>query len=173
MPILTILYLFASAFKQGPIRGWVGQRNFWTPLIFVAVGFLVTLWRHWAASIIFWSNSLLSYVDLLEIFRKFAELTPMVVLMDFNGQIFLGLMTSVKDKYKWWVRRRLTLLSFRISFHTPACCAVLVIGVVYGSLFTISFCQSTRSRTSLPFLMHAFGGYAFGSKLMYVLIKWR
>ena len=47
---------------------------------------------------------------------------------------FLGLLTSVKDKYKWLVLLFSTIV--RVSFHTyQGMLWALVIGVVFGLLF--------------------------------------
>ena len=108
MLVLTILYLLFRSFdfKQLPIRmSW--SVLLWTPLIFVAVGFFGDIVTTLSGEYNYFDPTLWSYVDLLEIFRKFAELTPMAILYGLlNGFyeefFFLGLMTSVKDKYKWW-----------------------------------------------------------------------
>ena len=176
MLVLTILYLLFRRFdfKQLPIRmSW--SVLLWTPLIFVVVGFFGDIVTTLSGEYNYFDPTLWSYVDILEIFRKFAELTPMAILYGLlNGFyeefFFLGLMTSVKDKYKWWALAYSTII--RISFHTyQGMLWALVIGVVYGLFYY--FLYKYKVKNLLPFfLMHALADM-FGSSLMYVLIKWR
>ena len=81
MLFLTILYLLLRRFdfKQLPIRlTW--SVLLWTPLIFVAVGFFGDIVTTLSGEYNYFDPTLWSYVDILEIFRKFAELTPMAIL---------------------------------------------------------------------------------------------
>ena len=176
MLVLTILYLLLRRFdfKQLPIRlTW--SILLWTPLIFIAVGFFGDIVMTLSGEYNYFDPTLWSYVDLLEIFRKFADLTPMTILYGLlNGFyeefFFLGLMTSVKDKYKWWALAYSTII--RISFNTyQGMLWALVIGVVYGLLYY--FLYKYKVKNLLPFfLMHALADM-FGSSLIYVLINWR
>ena len=82
MLFLTILYLLLRRFdfKQLPIRlSW--SVLLWTPLIFVAVGFFGDIVTTLSGEYNYFDPTLWSYVDVLEIFRKFAELTPMAILL--------------------------------------------------------------------------------------------
>ena len=81
MLVLTILYLLLRRFdfKQLPIRlSW--SVLLWTPLIFVVVGFFGDIVTTLSGEYNYFDPTLWSYVDILEIFRKFAELTPMAIL---------------------------------------------------------------------------------------------
>ena len=81
MLVLTILYLLLRRFdfKQLPIRlSW--SVLLWTPLIFVVVGFFGDIVTTLSGEYNYFDSTLWSYIDLLEIFRKFAELTPMAIL---------------------------------------------------------------------------------------------
>mgnify|MGYP002873306194 FL=1 len=172
MLILTILYLLLRRFdfKQLPIRlSW--SVLLWTPLIFAAVGFFGDIVTTLSGEYNYFDPTLWSYVDVLEIFRKFADLTPMAILYGLlNGFyeefFFLGLMTSVKDRYKWWALAYSTII--RISFHTyQGMLWALVIGVVYGLFYY--FLYKYKVKNLLPFFL----ADMFGSSLMYVLINWR
>ena len=84
----------------------------------------------------YFDPQLWKYIDLTEIFRKFIDLTPMAIFYALlNGFyeefFFLGLLTSVKDKYKWWVLLYSTII--RVSFHTyQGMLWALTIGVGFG-----------------------------------------
>ena len=82
---------------------------------------------------------------------------------------FLGLLTSVKDKYKWWVLLFSTLV--RVSFHTyQGMLWALVIGVAFGLLYY--FLYEYKVKNLLPFfLVHALADM-FGSSLIYLLVNW-
>ena len=175
MLVLTILYLLLRHFdfKQLPIRlSW--SVLLWVPLIFVAVGFFGDIVTRLSGEYDYFNPDLLPYIDFMEIFYKFAALSPMAILYGLlNGFyeefFFLGLMTSVKDKYKWWALLYSTII--RISFHTyQGMLWALVIGVVYGLFYY--FLYKYKVKNLLPFfLMHALADM-FGSSLMYLLIKW-
>ena len=163
MLFLTILYLLLRRFdfKQLPIRmSW--SVLLWTPLIFVVVGFFGDIVTTLSGEYNYFDPTLWSYVDLLEIFRKFAELTPMAILYGLlNGFyeefFFLGLMTSVKDKYKWWALAYSTII--RISFHTYH-----AVGLGYRSSVRslLLFPLQVQGQEPLAFLSHArLGGYVW------------
>ena len=110
----------------------------------------------------------------MEIIRKFLALSPMAIayalLNGFYEEFFfLGLLTSVREKHKWWVLLYSTII--RISFHTyQGLVWALVIGVVYGLFYY--FLYKYKFKNLLPFfLMHALADM-FGSSLMYLLIAW-
>ena len=176
MLALTIAYLILRRFdfKQLPIRlSW--SVLFWVPFIFAVMGILADTVTTLSGEYNYFDPQLWKYIDLTEIFRKFIDLTPMAILYGLlNGFyeefFFLGLMTSVKDKYKWWALAYSTII--RISFHTyQGMLWALVIGVVYGLFYY--FLYKYKVKNLLPFfLMHALADM-FGSSLMYVLIKWR
>ena len=114
------------------------------------------------------------YIDLMEIVRKFAALSPMAILYSLlNGFyeefFFLGLLTSVKDEHKWYALAFSTLV--RVSFHTyQGLLWSLVIGVVYGLFYYFMYKKVIKNL--LPFfLMHAMTDM-FGSSLIYLLINW-
>lgn len=107
MLALTIAYLILRRFdfKQLPIRlSW--SVLFWVPFIFAVMGILADTVTTLSGEYNYFNPQLWKYIDLLEIFRKFTDLTPMLILYALlNGFyeefFFLGLLTSVKDKYKW------------------------------------------------------------------------
>ncbi|MBZ2037973.1 CPBP family intramembrane metalloprotease [Streptococcus sanguinis] len=176
MLALTIAYLLLRHFdfKQLPVRlTW--SVLFWVPFIFALVGIFGDIVTSLSGEYNYFDPALWSYIDPLEIFRKLADLTPMAILYGLlNGFyeefFFLGLMTSINDKYKWWALLYSTII--RISFHTyQGMLWALVIGVVYGLFYY--FLYKYKVKNLLPFfLMHALADM-FGSSLMYVLINWR
>ena len=118
--------------------------------------------------------ALFAHIDSMEIIRKFLALSPMAIayalLNGFYEEFFfLGLLTSVKEKHKWWALLYSTII--RISFHTyQGLVWALVIGVVYGLFYY--FLYKYKVKNLLPFfLMHALADM-FGSSLMYLLIAW-
>ena len=170
---LAYLWLRHFDFKQLPIR-FKWSVLFWTPLLFIMVGLIGDLVTTLTGEYNYFDPQLWQYIDLLEIFRKFAALTPMAILYGLlNGFyeefFFLGLLTSVREQQKWWVLLYSTLI--RISFHTYLGMTwALLIGVVYGLLYY--FLYKYKVKNLLPFfLMHALADM-FGSSLMYVLINW-
>ena len=166
MLALTIAYLILRRFdfKQLPIRlSW--SVLFWVPFIFAVMGILADTVTTLSGEYNYFDPQLWKYIDL----------TPMAILYALlNGFyeefFFLGLLTSVKDKYKWWVLLYSTII--RVSFHTyQGMLWALTIGVGFGILYY--FLYKYKVKNLLPFfLVHALADM-FGSSLMYVLISWR
>ena len=173
---LALLYLAIRRydFKQLPVRfHW--SVLLWTPLIFATVGLFGDLVTTVSGEYNYFDPALWPSIDLLEIFRKLAELSPLAIVYALlNGFyeefFFLGLLTSVQDKHKWWVLLYSTLI--RISFHTyQGLLWALIIGLVYGLFYY--FLYSYKVKNLLPFfLAHALADM-FGSSLIYVLVNWR
>ena len=172
---LTFLYLLIRNydFKQLPIR-WTWSLLFWVPFIFAIVGLFGDLVTTLTGEYNYLNPALFAHIDSMEIIRKFLALSPMAIayalLNGFYEEFFfLGLLTSVKEKYKWWVLLYSTII--RISFHTyQGLVWALVIGVVYGLFYY--FLYKYKFKNLLPFfLMHALADM-FGSSLMYLLIAW-
>ena len=145
------------------------------PVLFFIVGlcgdFLTTVTGEYN----YFDPQLWKYIDLTEIFRKLIDLTPRAILYDLlNGFyeefFFLGLLTSVQDRYKWWILLYSTII--RISFHTyQGMLWALTIGVGFGLLYY--FLYKYKVKNLLPFfLVHALADM-YGSSLLYVLISWR
>lgn len=176
MLALTIAYLILRRFdfRQLPIRlSW--SVLFWIPFIFAVMGILADIVTTLSGEYNYFNPQLWKYIDLLEIFRKFTDLTPMMILYALlNGFyeefFFLGLLTSVKEKYKWWVL--LYSMIIRVSFHTyHGMLWALTIGVGFGLLYYCLY--KYKVKNLLPFfLAHALADI-YGSSLMYVLISWR
>lgn len=172
---LTFLYLLIRNydFKQLPIR-WTWSLLFWVPFIFAIVGLFGDLVTTLTGEYNYLNPALFAHIDSMEIIRKFLALSPMAIayalLNGFYEEFFfLGLLTSVKEKHKWWVLLYSTII--RISFHTyQGLVWALVIGVVYGLFYY--FLYKYKVKNLLPFfLMHALADM-FGSSLMYLLIAW-
>ena len=172
---LTFLYLLIRNydFKQLPIR-WTWSLLFWVPFIFAIVGLFGDLVTTLTGEYNYLNPALFAHIDSMEIIRKFLALSPMAIayalLNGFYEEFFfLGLLTSVKEKHKWWVLLYSTII--RISFHTyQGLVWALVIGVVYGLFYY--FLYKYKFKNLLPFfLMHALADM-FGSSLMYLLIAW-
>ena len=172
---LTFLYLLIRNydFKQLPIR-WTWSLLFWVPFIFAIVGLFGDLVTTLTGEYNYLNPALFTHIDPMEIIRKFLALSPMVIayalLNGFYEEFFfLGLLTSVKEKHKWWALLYSTII--RISFHTyQGLVWALVIGVVYGLFYY--FLYKYKVKNLLPFfLMHALADM-FGSSLMYLLIAW-
>ena len=176
MLALTIAYsiLRRFDFKQLPIRlSW--SVLFWVPFIFAVMGILADTVTTLSGEYNYFDPQLWKYIDLTEIFHKLIDLTPMLILYALlNGFyeefFFLGLLTSVKDKYKWWVL--LYSMIIRVSFHTyHGMLWALTIGVGFGLLYYCLY--KYKVKNLLPFfLAHALADI-YGSSLMYVLISWR
>ena len=176
MLALTIAYLILRRFdfKQLPIHlSW--SVLFWVPFIFAVMGILADTVTTLSGEYNYFDPQLWKYIDLTEIFRKFIDLTPMAIFYALlNGFyeefFFLGLLTSVRDKYKWWVL--LYSMIIRVSFHTyHGMLWALTIGVGFGLLYYCLY--KYKVKNLLPFfLVHALADM-FGSSLMYVLISWR
>nr|WP_282188741.1 CPBP family intramembrane glutamic endopeptidase [Streptococcus anginosus] len=176
MLALTIAYLILRRFdfKQLLIHlSW--SVLFWVPFIFAVMGILADTVTTLSGEYNYFDPQLWKYIDLTEIFRKFIDLTPMAILYALlNGFyeefFFLGLLTSVRDKYKWWVLLYSTII--RVSFHTyHGMLWALTIGVGFGLLYYCLY--KYKVKNLLPFfLAHALADI-YGSSLMYVLISWR
>ena len=176
MLALTVVYLLFRRFdfKQLPIRlSW--SVLFWVPFIFAVMGILSDTVTTLSGEYNYFDPQLWKYIDLTEIFRKLIDLTPRAILYDLlNGFyeefFFLGLLTSVQDRYKWWILLYSTII--RISFHTyQGMLWALTIGVGFGLLYY--FLYKYKVKNLLPFfLVHALADM-YGSSLLYVLISWR
>ena len=173
---LTFLYLLIRNydFKQLPIR-WTWSLLFWVPFIFAIVGLFGDLVTTLTGEYNYLNPALFAHIDPMEIIRKFLALSPMTIayalLNGFYEEFFfLGLVTSVKDKYKWWVLLYSTII--RVSFHTyQGMLWALTIGVGFGILYY--FLYKYKVKNLLPFfLVHALADM-YGSSLLYVLISWR
>lgn len=172
---LALLYLVIRRydFKQLPIRfSW--SVLFWVPFIFALMGIIADIVTTISGEYNYFDLQLWPYIDLMEIVRKFAALSPMAILYSLlNGLyeefFFLGLLTSVEDKYKWQVLLYSTLIRF--SFHTyQGLLWAFMIGVVFGLLYY--FLYKYKVKNLLPFfLMHALADM-FGSSLIYLLVNW-
>lgn len=176
MLALTVVYLLFRRFdfKQLPIRlSW--SVLFLVPFIFAVMGILSDTVTTLSGEYNYFDPQLWKYIDLTEIFRKLIDLTPRAILYDLlNGFyeefFFLGLLTSVQDRYKWWILLYSTII--RISFHTyQGMLWALTIGVGFGLLYY--FLYKYKVKNLLPFfLVHALADM-YGSSLLYVLISWR
>ncbi len=176
MLALTVVYLVLRRFdfKQLPIRlSW--SVLFWVPFIFAVMGILSDTVTTLSGEYNYFDPQLWKYIDLTEIFRKLIDLTPRAILYALlNGFyeefFFLGLLTSVQDRYKWWVLLYSTII--RVSFHTyQGMLWALTIGVGFGLLYY--FLYKYKVKNLLPFfLVHALADM-YGSSLLYVLISWR
>lgn len=176
MLALTVVYLLFRRFdfKQLRIRlSW--SVLFWIPFIFAVMGILADIVTTFSGEYNYFNPQLWKYIDLTEIFRKLIDLTPRAILYDLlNGFyeefFFLGLLTSVQDRYKWWILLYSTII--RISFHTyQGMLWALTIGVGFGLLYY--FLYKYKVKNLLPFfLVHALADM-YGSSLLYVLISWR
>ena len=172
---ITFLYLLIRNydFKQLPIR-WNWSTIFWVPFIFALVGLFGDLVTTLTGKYNYFNSDLFSYIDFTQIIGKFLALSPIAIayalLNGFYEEFFfLGLLTSVKEKYKWLVLLYSTII--RISFHTyQGLVWALVIGVVYGLFYY--FLYKYKIKNLLPFfLIHALADM-FGSSLIYLLVAW-
>lgn len=81
MLALTIAYLILRRFdfRQFPIRlSWLVLC--WIPFIFAVMGILADTVTTLSGEYNYFNPQLWKYIDLLEIFRKFTDLTPMMIL---------------------------------------------------------------------------------------------
>ena len=122
----------------------------------------------------YFSPQVLGFISPMAVIDKFMALSPMAIAYGLlNGFyeefFFLGLLTSVKDKYKWLVLLFSTVV--RVSFHTyQGMLWALVIGVAFGLLYY--FLYKYKVKNLLPFfLVHALADM-FGSSLIYLLVNW-
>ena len=172
---LAIIYLWIRHFdfKQLPIRlKW--SVLFWVPFIFAIVGLFGDIVTTVSGEYDYFNINLLAYIDPMQIIHKFLALSPMAIAYAFlNGFyeefFFLGVMTSVNQKYKWLALAYSILI--RISFHTyQGLLWAVVIGVIYGLFYYVLYKKVIKNL--LPFfLMHALADM-FGSSILYLLINW-
>lgn len=172
---LALVYLWIRHFdfKQLPIRlKW--SVLFWVPFIFAIMGLLADVVSTLSGQYNYFSPQVLAFVSPMAVLNKFMALSPVAIAYGLlNGFyeefFFLGLLTSVKDKYKWRVLVFSTLV--RVSFHTyQGMLWALVIGVVFGLLYY--FLYKYKVKNLLPFfLVHALADM-FGSSLIYLLVNW-
>lgn len=172
---LAIIYLWLRGFnfKQLPIR-WIWSVLLWVPFIFAIMGLIGDLVTTLSGQYNYFSWEVLSYIRPWEVFNKFLALSPMAILYGLlNGFyeefFFLGLLTSVKDKYRSWILVYSTII--RISFHTyQGLLWALTIGLIFGLLYY--FLYTKKVKNLLPFfLVHALADM-FGSGLIYLLVQW-
>ena len=170
---LTYLLLRNFDFKQLPIR-FKWSVFFWVPFIFAIVGLFGDIVTTVSGEYDYFNINLLAYIDPMQIIHKFLALSPMAIAYAFlNGFyeefFFLGVMTSVNQKYKWWALTYSILI--RISFHTyQGLLWAVVIGVIYGLFYYVLYKKVIKNL--LPFfLMHALADM-FGSSILYLLINW-
>lgn len=137
---LAIIYLWIRHFdfKQLPIRlKW--SVLFWVPFIFAIMGLFADMVSTLSGQYNYFSPQVLAFISPMAVIDKFIALSPMAIAYGLlNGFyeefFFLGLLTSVKDKYKWLVLLFSTIV--RVSFHTyQGMLWALVIGVVFGLLY--------------------------------------
>ena len=172
---LAIIYLWIRHFdfKQLPIRlKW--SVLFWVPFIFAIMGLFADMVSTLSGQYNYFSPQVLAFISPMAVIDKFMALSPMAIayalLNGFYEEFFfLGLLTSVKEKYKWWVLLFSTLV--RVSFHTyQGMLWALVIGVVFGLFYY--FLYKYKVKNLLPFfLAHALADM-FGSSLIYLLVNW-
>ena len=170
---LTYLLLRNFDFKQLPIR-FKWSVLFWVPFIFAIVGLFGDIVTTVSGEYDYFNINLLAYIDPMQIIHKFLALSPMAIayalLNGFYEEFFfLGVMTSVNQKYKWWALAYSILI--RISFHTyQGLLWAVVIGVIYGLFYYVLYKKVIKNL--LPFfLMHALADM-FGSSILYLLINW-
>ena len=172
---LAIIYLWIRHFdfKQLPIRlKW--SVLFWVPFIFAIMGLFADMVSTLSGQYNYFSPQVLAFISPMAVIDKFVALSPMAIAYGLlNGFyeefFFLGLLTSVKDKYKWLVLLFSTVV--RVSFHTyQGMLWALVIGVAFGLLYY--FLYKYKVKNLLPFfLVHALADM-FGSSLIYLLVNW-
>lgn len=170
---LAYLLLRNFDFKQLPIR-FKWSVLFWVPFIFAIVGLFGDIVTTVSGEYDYFNVNLFAYIDPMQIIHKFLALSPMAIayalLNGFYEEFFfLGVMTSVNQKYKWWALAYSILI--RISFHTyQGLLWAVVIGVIYGLFYYVLYKKVIKNL--LPFfLMHALADM-FGSSLLYLLINW-
>ena len=173
--VLAIIYLWIRHFdfKQLPIRlKW--SVLFWVPFIFAIMGLFADMVSTLSGQYNYFSPQVLAFISPMAVIDKFVALSPMAIAYGLlNGFyeefFFLGLLTSVKDKYKWLVLLFSTIV--RVSFHTyQGMLWALVIGVAFGLLYY--FLYKYKVKNLLPFfLVHALADM-FGSSLIYLLVNW-
>ena len=172
---IALLYLAIRHydFKQLKIRfHW--SVLIWVPLLFTMVGLFGDVVTTLSGEYNYFDPALVPFMNPQEIINKFLALSPMAIAYGLlNGFyeefFFLGVMTSVNQKYKWWALAYSTLI--RISFHTyQGLLWAVVIGVIYGLFYYVLYKKVIKNL--LPFfLMHALADM-FGSSILYLLINW-
>ena len=172
---LAIIYLWIRHFdfKQLPIHlKW--SVLFWVPFIFAIMGLFADIVSTLSGQYNYFSPQVLAFISPMAVIDKFMALSPMAIAYGLlNGFyeefFFLGLLTSVKDKYKWLVLLFSTIV--RVSFHTyQGMLWALVIGVAFGLLYY--FLYKYKVKNLLPFfLVHALADM-FGLSLIYLLVNW-
>ena len=173
---LAIIYLWIRHFdfKQLPIRlEW--SVLFWVPFIFAIMGLFADMVSTLSGQYNYFSPQVLAFISPMAVIDKFMTLSPMAIAYGLlNGFyeefFFLGLLTSVKDKYKWLVLLFSTLFVC-LSIPIRVCIMGLwIIGVVFGLLYY--FLYKYKVKNLLPFfLVHALADM-FGSSLIYLLVNW-
>lgn len=175
--VLALLYLLLRHydFKQLQLR--LSWSLLWAPLIFAMVGLASDLVATLAGSYNYFDPRILQQIDwtFVEVARKIFLLPPLTMVYAlFNGFyeefFFLGLLTSVNQKYKWPVLAYSTLVRF--AFHTyQGLLSAFIIGVVFGLIYY--FLYTYKIKNLWPFfLAHAIADF-FGSSLIYLLVVWR
>lgn len=173
--ILALIYLFIRNFdfKQLKIK-FKPSVLIWVVLMFIIVGLFGDFITTVSGEYNYFNPELMQYINPLEIINKFMTLSPMAIIYSLlNGFyeefFFLGLMTSVKGKYKRHTLAFSTLI--RISFHTyQGILWAMIIGIVYGLFYYFMYKRIVKNL--LPFfLMHALTDM-FGSTFLYLLISW-
>ena len=172
---LLYLWLRRYDFSQLKIRfSW--SVLFWVPVIFAAMGLLADVLYSVTGYYNYFSPEVLERIDwsLGSLFSKFAGLSEIAIAYSLlNGFyeefFFLGLLTSVEDKYRWQALVFSTLV--RISFHTyQGISSALIIGVAIGLFYY--FLYKYKVKNLLPFFfVHAIADM-FGSSLIYLLVHW-
>lgn len=172
---LAFIYLWLRGFnfKQLPIR-WTWSVLLWVPAIFALMGLIGDLVTTLSGEYNYFSWEVLRFIRPWEIITKFLALSPMAIFYGLlNGFyeefFFLGLLTSVKEKYRPWTLLYSTII--RVSFHTyQGLLWALTIGVVFGLLYYVLYTKKVKNL--LPFfIVHAFADM-FGSSLLYLLVQW-
>ena len=150
---LAIIYLWIRHFdfKQLSIRlKW--SVLFWVPFIFAIMGLFADMVSTLSGQYNYFSPQVLAFISPMAVINKFMALSPMAIAYGLlNGFyeefFFLGLLTSVKDKYKW-----------SCSFQPLFVCLSIPIRACYGLWLSvwplvssiISFI-STRLKTCFHF----------------------
>lgn len=138
--VIALLYLIIRNFdfKQLKIKfSW--SVLIWVPVLFAVVGLFGDFITTISGEYNYFNPSFIPYIKPLEIIHKFLALSPMAIIYGLlNGFyeefFFLGLMTCVKDKQKWYALAFSTLV--RISFHTyQGMLWALIIGIIYGLFY--------------------------------------
>ena len=171
---LAIIYLWIRHFdfKQLPIRlKW--SVLFWVPFIFAISGLFADMVSTLSGQYNYFSPQVLAYINPMAVIDKFMALSPMAIAYGLlNGFyeefFFLGLLTSVKDKYKWWVLLFSTIV--RVSFHTyQGMTSAIIIGVVFGLMYYYFY--TYRIKNLLPVVLVHSMADMFGSGFVYLFAR--